>query len=227
MSSRESTKAVAPIELPPPPEPHPSEDPIARAVIAEIAEKGYEKTSLDEVAARAAVSRAEIESRLGSLEECALEVFERFIADFERRVGGAFNREPDWPSALRAAAYATADWMDDNPQVVSFGMVDVLKMPGEMGRVRREETFAFCARMIDSGRSASSNPEAVPETASTFAIGAITQLLTHRLQEEADVEPRAVIPEMMSRVVGIYLGPEAAEAELSIGPPRRSVSSVE
>lgn len=211
--------AVAPIELPAAPDPDPCDDPLAIAVIAEMVEKGYEGSAVEGVVARAGVSRAEFDRRFGSLELCVLDSFERFIADFELRVGTAFNSQPDWPAGLRAAAYATADWMEENPLVVAFGMVDVLKMPGEMGRVRREEAFAFCARMIDRGRAVSSNPDAIPKFADTFSIGAVTQLLTHRLQEEAEVEPRDVIPEMMNRVVGIYLGSEPAAAEWTAEPP--------
>src|SRR5436853_809140 len=218
--NREATaRAVAPIELPPPPDPRPQDDPLACAVIAEIVEKGYEGTAVEDVVRRAGVSREEFDRRFGSLAHCALDSFERNIATFERRVGSAFNSHNDWPSALRAAAYATADWMQENPLAVSFGMVDVLKLPSEMGRVRREETFAFCAEMIDRGRMAGPEPEALPEAAPTFAIGAITQLLTHRLQEGAEVEPREVIPEMMNRIVGIYLGAEAAESEWTAEAP--------
>lgn len=218
--NRESTVgAVAPIELPPPPEPDPGTDPIAMALMAEIIEKGYDGTSIAEVVGRAGVSRDEFDRRFEGLEHCALDSFERVIADYERRVGIAFNRQPDWASGLRAAAYATADWMEENPLMTSFGLVDVLKLPGEMVRVRREETFAFCARMIDRGRAVSPDPAGIPEAADVFAIGAITQLLTHRLQEEAEVDVRATIPEMLNRVVGIYLGAEAAEAEWTAEPP--------
>lgn len=220
MNEKLTVGAVAPIELPPLPEPRPQDDPIATAVIGEIVEKGYGETSVEEVIRRADVSQQEFDRRFESLGHCALDAFERWIADFKLRVGSAYNRQADWQSGLRAAAYATADWMEDNPLVVPFGMVEVLKLPGGIGSVRREETFAFCARMIDRGRQAAPDPETVPDSAATFAIGAITQLLTHRLQEGADVEPRSVIPEMMVRVVHIYLGAEAAEAEWTAEPPR-------
>jgi len=212
---------VAPIELPPPPDPRPQDDPIACAVIAEIVEKGYEGTSIEEVVLRAGASREDFDRRFESLEHCALDSFERVIADYERQVGGAFNREADWPAALRAAAYATTDWMEENPAMTSFGLVDALKLPGEMVRVRREETFEFCSQMIDRGREVAPHPEAIPDSAPTFAIGAVTQLLTHRLQEEADVDPPAVVPEMLVRVVDIYLGEEAAQLEWTAERPPR------
>lgn len=219
MNEELTIKAVRPIELPPPLDPPPDQDRLAIAVVAEIVERGYEQATLEGVLRRARASRSEFDRRFGSLDDCALDSFERFIADFERRVGGAFNAQAHWPSALRAAAYATSDWMAENPEVSVFGMVEVLKMPGELVKIRREETFDFCSRMIDRGREAAEDPGAIPDSAPTFAIGAITQLLTHRLQEEAEIDPPAVIPEMMARVVGIYLGDEAAEAEWTATRP--------
>jgi len=221
MNQELSVRAVAPIELPPAPAPRPQEDALTRAAIAEMVEKGYTATTVQSVVERAGVSREEFDRRFESLDQCALDSFERIIASFKRWVGSAFNAERDWPSALRAAAYATTDWMEENPEATAFGMIEVLKIPGEMPRVRREETFDFCSRMIDRGREAAPDPEAIPELAPTFAIGAVTQLLTHRLQEEAAVDPPAVVPEMLVRIVEIYLGPEAAEAEWAAERPPR------
>lgn len=218
MNRELTARSVAPIELPPAPEPDPNVDPIATAVAAELVERGYEGATVAGVVRRAGVPAAEFERRFDGLEACVLDAYERFIADFQRRVGGAFNRQLNWPSALRSAAYETADWMEENPHLVAFGTAEVLKMPGEMFRVRREEVFDFCAELIDRGREASRDPEAIPEVAPTFAIGAILQLLTVRLQEGAPIDPRRVIPEMMNRIVGIYLGAEAADAEWSALP---------
>lgn len=220
MDRESTTGAVDPIELPPPPDPDPCADPVVSALLAEVVKNGYERTSVENVVQRAGISREEFDRRFGGLEDCTLDCLERLIAEFTFRVGTAFNGQSDWPSALRAAAYETADLLDRYPLITAFGMLDVLKMPGEMARVRREGSFIFCAQMIDRGRWAAPDPEAVPESASVFAIGAITQLLTHRLQEAAEIDFHAVVPEMMSRVVGIYLGAEAAEAEWAAERPR-------
>lgn len=79
MNKEVTARAVAPIELPPPPDPRPQDDPIACAVIAEIVEGGYEGTAVEDVVRRAGVSREEFERRFESLEHCALDSFERII----------------------------------------------------------------------------------------------------------------------------------------------------
>ena len=205
--------SVAPIALPPAPDPNPHRDPIALAIVAEMTEMGYERSTVAGVIRRAAIPAEEFERRYEDLDDCALDAYERLIADFTRQVGTAFNEQGEWPAALRAAAYSCADWMTERPAMTAFGSAEVLKMRSELARVRREEVFGFCAELIDRGREAAPDPSSVPESAPIFAIGGIAQLLTHRVQEDAEVDIRVAIPEMMHRIVCIYLGDEIAEAE--------------
>lgn len=201
------------------PDPDPREDPIARAVIAAVAERGAE-ASVEEVLARSGVSGDEFSQRYASLEDCALDAYERQIAIFKRRIGTAFNAQPDWRSSLRAAAYETADWMEEDMQLISFGMTGVLGMNSELARVRREEIFAFCAQLVDRGRTEPGSKVGDDDgAAAMFAIGSIIQLLTHRLQEGGPVDPRGIVPEMMYTVVRAYLGEEVAREELSLPRP--------
>jgi AcrR family transcriptional regulator len=210
----------APLELPPPPDPDPLTDPLVGAVVAEVVESGYENATIAGLLRRAGVSLESFHARFETLEACALDSYERLIADFERRVGSSFNRQRDWPTALRAAAYTCVDWMVERPGTMAFGSAEVLKMPSELARVRREEVTAFCAELIDRGREAAPDPASIPESAPIFAVGAIVQLLTLRVQEGKTIQPYEVIPETMHRIVSIYLGPEAAEAEWSAPRPR-------
>jgi len=154
-----------------------------------------------------------------------LDCYERLIASYERRIGVAFNAHMDWRSSLRAAAYETADWMEENPQVVSFGMTGVLQMKSELARVRREEVFVFCAQMIDLGSTEPNSQAKNDGSTSTYAIGSIIQLLTHRLQGGAPIKPHEIVPEMMYSIVRAYLGDEAAEEELNLPRPTPSSRS--
>lgn len=202
------------VELPPVPDPDPYRDPLALAVVQEVFERGRQ-ASAGGLIARSGVSASEFNQRYGTLEGCALDAYERFIASYERRIGGAFNAEKSWRDSLRAAAYATADWMEENPTLVGFGMTGVLQMNSELCRVRREEVFVFCADLIDRGRTEPSDIEA-DEAAAMFAIGSIIQLLTFRLQSGVPIEPHAIVPEMMYSVVRAYQGEDVAREELAL-----------
>jgi hypothetical protein len=205
------------VELPPAPDPDPYQDPLALAVVEEVFERGRQ-ASAPGLIARSGVPASEFHQRHDTLEDCALDAYERFIASFKRRVGGAFNAGSDWRDSLRAAAYETADFMEESPALVGFGMTGVLEMNNELARVRREEVFVFCADLIDRGRTEPSEIEA-DEAAAMFAIGSIMQLLTFRLQSGGPIEPHAIVPEMMYAVVRAYKGEAAAQEELEMPRP--------
>jgi hypothetical protein len=208
------------IELPPAPDPDPYTDPLALAVVKEVVERG-EAASEAGVIAKAGVSMADFSERYATIEDCAVEAYERFIAAFERQIGGAFNAHPDWRTSLRAAAHEAADFVEGNPELNEFGLTGVLRLKSERGRLLREEIFVFCADLIDLGRTESGSPTTVDRSAATYAIGSIVQLLTHWLQAGVDFDPYEVVPEMMYSVVRVYLGDEAAEEELSLPRPPR------
>ncbi len=188
------------------------------ALVHEVCERDPKSVTAASVADRAGVSLAEFHQRFATLDDCLLDSFERFIAAYEHRVGTAFNSQEDWRSGLRAAAYESATWMEEEPLLLDFGIVRTLTLENEMVRVLREGTFLFCAEMIDRGREDAPDPESVPEPAAMIAIGSIIQLLTHRLQAGIAFDPHEIVPEMMYGVVRVYLGDAAAEEELSLPP---------
>jgi AcrR family transcriptional regulator len=208
-----------PIALPPWPDPDPFEDPIAMALVAEVCEEDPLRMSAINVAQRAGISPAEFHIRFASFDACLLDSFARIIAAYEHRIGSAFNSHTEWRSGLRAAAYETAAWMEENPLLTEFGVTGMLRVKNEMARVLREGILLFCAEMIDRGREDAPNPESIPQPAAMIAVGSIFQLLSHRLQAGANFNPKLVVPEMMYSIVRTYLGDEAAEEELNLPAP--------
>lgn len=199
--------------------PDPFADPLYVALIDVVAERGYAAASIEVVLVRADTERAEFDARFADKETFVLEVLGVFIDDFTRRIQRAYDSRPDWRSGLRAAAYSTAAWLEENPRTARFGSVDVLGAENEMIRVRREGVFQYCARLIDRGRSVAPDPSAVPEAAAVMAIGSIAQLLTHRLQAGEDLETTRMVAALMYQAVKPYLGEEIARQELSLPPP--------
>jgi AcrR family transcriptional regulator len=189
------------------------------ALVEVIAERGYAATDVASVIERAGVEREEFYRRFADKEDCVQRVFEAFVEDSLWEVRGAFDAQTSWRDALRAAAYAAADWMNEHPRTARFGGVDVLYVRNEMIRVRREEVFQYCAGLIDRGRAEVPDPGAVPEAAPIMAIGAVAQILTQRMQQSEDLETWRMVPELMSRAVLPYLGEEAAREELTMPRP--------
>jgi AcrR family transcriptional regulator len=191
--------------------------PLATALLAVVHERGYEAATVEEILARAGISRADFDRRFAGKEDVTLRVFEAMIDDYVGRVGRAFAAAPPWPASLRAAAYETARWILAHPDGTWFGMVGVLEA-GDMALVRREEVFRWAASLIDRGRELASEPEAVPRAAPLIAVGAMVDGLRRQQQRELKVRVE-VVPRLMYASVRPYLGEVAARRELTIPPP--------
>lgn len=192
--------------------------PISGAVIRSIEERGYELATIEDFLARSGMTPSEFEQQFRDKAEATDRVFEAYIDNFKRRLTVAYASEPRWPDNLRAAGYEAARWIRDNPGGTWFGMVGTLDA-GDMPRLRREETFKWCAELIDRGREVAPDPDAVPPAAPLIAVGAIAETL--RRQQEGTIETGIVetVAPMMYAAVRPYLGEEAALRELEIPPP--------
>jgi AcrR family transcriptional regulator len=192
--------------------------PLADALLAVVHERGYAAAGVQEILARAGISRAEFDRHFAGKDDIALRVFEAMIDDYVGRVERAFAAAPPWPANLRAAAYETARWILAHPDGTWFGMVGVLEA-GEMALVRREEVFRWAASLIDRGRELAPEPEAVPRAAPLIAIGAIADSLRRQQQDGLEVGVIEAVPRLMYASVRPYLGEAAARRELAIPPP--------
>jgi AcrR family transcriptional regulator len=192
--------------------------PIATELFAATYERGYEAVTVEELIVRAGMRREEFDRSFEGKTELTIKVFGAYTDDFKERAGRVFESIPTWPDNMRAAAYETARWIQENPESVWFGMVGVLGAP-DMVLIQREETFMWAVRVIDAGRALAPDPEAVPAAAPLMAVGAIAETL--RRQQEGTLEETIVgaVPKMVSAAVRPYLGEEAARRELSIPPP--------
>lgn len=190
---------------------------LCEALLDLACEHGYSAVTVAAVVERAGVGREQFSAHFPSLESCALALFDRIEESFEDRVGAAFAGEPRWPDSLRAASYAVAGWIEDNPSEVRFAAVEMLWV-SELAQARREAGFQQFWTMIDAGRGEAADPDSVPASAAESVIGSIAGLLTRRLQD-GTLKPYDLVPELMSLAVRPYLGEEAAGRELRTPPP--------
>jgi len=192
---------------------------LMEAMLELVIERGYEATSVSDVAELAGVAAADFDACFASKEECAIAVFDHFQADFEEKVRGAYAREPTWPDNLRAASYAIARWARENPRGMKFGTVEMMWV-SEAAQARRVAGFETFLGMIEAGRAVAPDPDAIPADTAGRLMGSMAEILTRRIQGKS-FDPEGFVPELMALIVGAYLGEEAGARELAIPPPPR------
>lgn len=172
------------------------------AMLDLVDEQGYEAASLKQILERAGATWADFDGAFSSKEECALAILEEIAATTQRNAQRAYEGEARWPDSLRAAAYAHAGWISENPKKARFGMLEML--------------------WADEERELAADPNTVLPFSAETTIGSITQILAKRLREDGDLDPFTFVPELMYKAVLPHLGVEAAEKELRIPPPQQS-----
>jgi len=188
------------------------------AIVDLAFEHGYEQIAVAEIAARAGGDEADFETHFGSKQECAVAALEEMIASNKRAVRTAFESEDRWPDSLRAAAYAQARWIVENPRKTRFGMLETL-WASELTGALRDQLFGEYVAMVDAGRAVAPDPDSVPELTAESVIGSVAQATTRFSEAIGERDPIAAVPEMMYLAVRPYLGEEAARRELTIPPP--------
>jgi AcrR family transcriptional regulator len=187
------------------------------AMFEQVSSEGYEAADVAEVVKRADVSREEFERLFASKEECVMAVFDGYMDEYDRLIREAYDQEPVWPDSLRAAAYAVAAWIAENPRAARFGAVGLL-WGSELAQARREAAFQNFVDLVDAGRDVARDPDTIPAFTAEGVIGAIAEMLTKRLAQ-GEVDAYEFVPQLMSIAVRPYLGEEAAAKELAISPP--------
>jgi AcrR family transcriptional regulator len=194
---------------------------IAQAVTDEIAERGYENASVEGVIDRAGVTMAEFLVNFEDLADCAIRVYRQRIEEFTDQIVSAFEAEEVWPDSLRAAAYATADFLHANPSMLEFGTTQMFSS-GLISEARRESQFKRMVEMIDAGREAPGVLPGVNRSTADVALGTIYETIIRNTGDTHETsKPETYVPDLMYVTVRLYLGEEAARRELELPPPPR------
>jgi AcrR family transcriptional regulator len=188
------------------------------AIVDLTFERGYEQIGVADIAARAGGDEADFAIHFASKQECAVAALEEMIASNQGVVRAAFESEERWPDSLRAAAYAQARWIVENPRKTRFGMLETL-WASELTGALRDQLFGEYVAMVDAGRAIAPDPDSVPELTAESVIGSVAQATTRFSERIGERDPIAAVPEMMYLAVRPYLGEEAARRELTIPPP--------
>lgn len=188
------------------------------AMVDLTVEHGFENVTTEMVADRAGGSVADFEAVFPSLQECAMRVMEEEAAENLRLVREAYDAEAQWPDSLRAAAYAHARWISENPKLTRFGVLELL-WTGEMASALRDRVIGGYVEMIDAGRELAEDPDSIPTLTAESLAGAIKELMARNSDRIEERDPSSAVPEIMYLAVRPYLGEEAAQRELTIPPP--------
>jgi AcrR family transcriptional regulator len=191
---------------------------LAGAIVSLLAETSLEALEVEDLCARAGVPTRRFHHHFESIEDLCLRTFEAHAERFERRVFGAFADQRGWRPALRAAGYEAARFIDEEPEVVRFG-VNAMLAAGERAQLLREAQQQRLIELLDAGRWGAAPGDGRSRAKAEASFGAIYQTLVGELTRGGGRSAVSFVPELMYVAVRPFLGHDAALEELRIPVP--------
>ncbi len=183
------------------------------AMLETVNELGYRALTVQDVLARAGVSRPTFYEQFRDKEDCFLAAFDASAGRLREQVGAAADgAEGDWRDRLRAALTALVRFIAEEPSAARSVIVEA-RASTPAGLRRRDELLDGFAECLDAEarKDVVDPPSAI---AAVGVVGGIDSVLYARLQKGDDADFEALLPSLMYFAVLPYGGHEAAAEEL-------------
>lgn len=183
------------------------------AMIKTVTEIGYNALTVQNVLARAGISRPTFYEQFEDKEDCFLAAFDASAAQMQKRLEAAVAAaEPSWRDQLRSGIAELLRFIADEPEAARTVIVEA-RASSSAGLVRRDQVLDHFASCIDAlvREDLDEPPSAI---AAAGVVGGIESVLYARLQKGETDDLDALLPSLMYFAVLSYAGNEVAAQEL-------------
>lgn len=189
-----------------------------------MAERGYERIGIRDVAARAGVSSAAFYECFADKRACVFAAYDRFIGVLLERLAQAAAQRTTWDEWVLAMIRAYLDTLQSDLVVGRAFQVE-MDAVGSEARERRRIALNGLADLIRAERERlwSADHDALPQTAYVGVVYAVRQIACDALDRDPRPDLHSLAPELASWVGETLRGPPAGqhrEGLASRGTPR-------
>jgi AcrR family transcriptional regulator len=183
------------------------------AMIKTVTEIGYNALTVQNVLARAGISRPTFYEQFADKEDCFLAAFDTSAAQMQERVEAAVAAAgSSWRDQLRSGIAELLRFIAEEPEAARTVIVEA-RASSPAGLLRRDQVLDRFASCIDAlvREDLDEPPSAI---AAAGVVGGIESVLYARLQKGETGELEGLLPSLMYFAVLAYAGNEAASEEL-------------
>lgn len=176
-----------------------------------VAEHGYAGTTIAHITKHAAVSRRTFYEHFSSKDECFVAAYDTVMSELNRRVGEAFEREDEWPLAVRAGIAAMLEFLAAEPHLARLSMVEAL-VAGPVVVERYDAAIHSVVPFFEAGRKGRSAEvlEGLSPTTEEALVGGMVSLISRRIFADRTADLETLLPDLVEFALTPYLG--SAEA---------------
>ncbi len=182
---------------------------ILDALIATVAYRGYDRTTVERVLQTADVEGAVFEEHFLNKEDCFLLALDGLIARAQVRVLEHAARADAWPERVRLGLSALLSTLAENPDAARVWMVESLSA-GAPALERQRTAFGFLTALIEEGRPHAAYPEQLTQHISEALVGGVTSILHRRILAERTTELPGLLADLTYFTLVPFLGHHGA-----------------
>jgi AcrR family transcriptional regulator len=183
------------------------------SMVRVVAERGYDGVTLDEVVARAGVSKTTFYDEFANKDECLFSAYDRVIDELVHYVEEAFRRNGQWPERIRDALDALLRALAAEPEVAQMAAVE-FPAAGPEAHQRYRDALERFLPFFAEGRRHSTRPDELPPRVDLMAVGGAEVIIFDEVVAGRVSRLPAMLPEILFAVLVPYVGPDEAAVEM-------------
>jgi AcrR family transcriptional regulator len=197
---------------------------ILDALIATVAYRGYDRTTVERVLQTADVPGAVFDEHFHDKEDCFLQALDAMVARLHASVLEQYDRTAPWPDRVRRGLRALLAALASDPEAARVGMVECLSA-GPAANERYRQTLAAFVPLLEEGRRHAAYPEHLPPQTSEAVVGGIASILHRRVLEERTPELSKLLGDLVYFALVPYMGHHRAMTAAGIQSPPRAAGT--
>jgi AcrR family transcriptional regulator len=178
---------------------------ILDALIATVAYRGYDRTTVERVLQTADVPGAVFDEHFHDKEDCFMQALDALVGRLRDSVQEQFDRTAPWPERVRRGLKALLAALASDPEAARVGMVESLSA-GQLASERYREILSGFVPLLEEGRRHAAYPEHLPPQTSEAVVGGIASILHRRVLEDRTPELLSLLEDLTYFALVPYMG---------------------
>jgi AcrR family transcriptional regulator len=188
---------------------------ILDALIATVARRGYDRTTLQRVLHVAQVPAPVFDEHFENKQDCFLQAIDELIGHVECIVLERIDRPAPWPERVRRGLQSLLCALASHPDGARVAMVESLGA-GEPAIARLRSALIVFVPILEEGMTLAKSTEHLPPQISEAVVGGIASIIHRRVLEGHTAELPALLPDLLYFALMPYLGHHRALTAASL-----------
>jgi AcrR family transcriptional regulator len=170
-----------------------------------VAERGYQKTTIELIAKTARVALSTFYEQFSSKEECFLAAFDETVAAAAEVFDELLDPEQEWADQIAAALEIFLEMVVNEPERARLCIVEA-QAAGGAALARYQAMLERVAPKLREGRLHNPRSSRLPDGLEVAIVGGLIWLVHQRLVTDQADEIKGLLPEMLQVTLTPYVG---------------------